>query len=200
MTTHAVVTLEIDSRTHVDLALPLNIPSHILANAIAQALEIDKEEKKNYTLAVKTEQGIVRVSPQSTLGDVSVLDGFKLQLINQKSIVAPPQSGRQARLEAETGQTFHLESNMLLIGRKDVKRGVVVDIDLAPLDSRKIISRKHATIEIQNGKWLLVDQKSVNGTWLNGHKLTAEEAYPLQDGDEIIFGINGVMLKFCSDK
>ena len=197
--THAVVTVEIDSRTLVDLALPLNIPSHILANAIAQALEMDKEGNKNYTLAVKTEQGVTRISSQSTLGDVSVLDGFKLQLLNEKSTAAPPQSGRQARLESETGQTFHLESNMLLIGRKDVKRGVVVDIDLAPLDPRKIVSRKHATIETQNGKWMLVDQKSVNGTWLNGHKLTAEESYPLQEGDEIIFGRNGVTLKFLAN-
>ena len=104
------------------------------------------------------------------------------------------------RLETETGQTFPLGSSKILIGRKDVKRDVVVDIDLAPLDPRKIVSRKHATIERQKGNWVLVDQKSQNGSWLNGHKLTAEEPYPLQEGDEIIFGRNGVILKFLTSR
>jgi len=97
------------------------------------------------------------------------------------------------------GQIFPLEANVISIGRKDVKRGVVVDIDLAPLDSRKIVSRKHATVERQKGKWMLVDQKSVNGTWLNGHQLTAHEPYPLQEGDEIVFGRNGAILKFYTN-
>jgi hypothetical protein len=198
--THAVITVEIDSRTRVDLALPLNIPNHVLANAIAQALEVDKDGKKNYSLAVKTEQGVRRIPSQSTLGDASVLDGFILQLSHEKNTSSAPETKAQAWLETETGQTFPLEANIISIGRKDVKRGVVVDIDLAPLDSRKIVSRKHATIERQKGKWMLVDQKSVNGTWLNGHQLTAHEPYSLQEGDEIIFGRNGAILKFYTNK
>lgn len=194
---HTVVTVELDSKAHVDLALPLNIPSHVLANAIAQALEVDKDGKKQYSLAIKAEQGVKRIPPQSTLGDVNVLDGSRLQLAYEKNPTSVHDEIKtQAYLETETGQTFILDSNILSIGRKDIKRGAVVDIDLAPLDSRKIASRKHAVIEFQNGKWMLVDQKSVNGTWLNGQKLTAEEPYPLQEGDEIIFGRNGVILKF----
>lgn len=198
--THAVVTVEIDSRTRVDLALPLNIPNHVLANAIAQALEVDKDGKKSYSLVVKTEQGVMRIPSQSTLGDASVLDGFILQLLHEKNSPSSPEKKAQAWLETETGQTFPLEANEISIGRKDVKRGVFVDIDLAPLDSRKIVSRKHATVERQKGKWMLVDQKSVNGTWLNGHQLTAHEPYPLQEGDEIIFGRNGAILKFYTKR
>jgi len=81
-----------------------------------------------------------------------------------------------------------------------VKRGVLVDLDLTPLDGRKIISRKHALLERQKGSWVLIDQGSVNGTWLNGHQLTAREPYPIQEGDEIIFGRNGVVLKFSAGK
>lgn len=198
--THAVVTVEIDSRTRIDLALPLNIPNHVLANAIAQALEVDKDGKKNYSLIVKTEQGVMRIPSQSTLGDASVLDGFTLQLSHEKTSTSSPETKAQAWLETETGQTFPLEANEISIGRKDVKRGVFVDIDLTPLDSRKIVSRKHATVERQKGKWMLIDQKSVNGTWLNGHQLTAHEPYPLQEGDEIIFGRNGAILKFYTNR
>jgi hypothetical protein len=198
--THAVVTVEIDSTTRVDLALPLTIPSHVLANAIAQALEVDKDGKRQYSLSVKTEQGVTRIPSQSTLSDMSVLDGFRLQLSLEKDRSSSPSPKARFWLETETGQTFPLDSNSLLIGRKDIKRGVMVDIDLAPLDPHKIVSRKHAIIELQKGSWVLVDNNSQNGTWLNGHKLTAEKPYPLQEDDEVIFGRNGVALKFLAGK
>ncbi len=196
--THTVVTIEIDSKTRVDLALPLNIPNRVLADAIAQALEIDKEGKQQYSLAVKTEQGVVRIPAQATLGDASVLDGFRLQLFPEKD--APPSRKISARayLATESGQTFTLDSDTAMVGRKDVKRGVMVDIDLTALDSRKIVSRKHAILEHKKGEWFLTDQGSANGTWLNGHQLTARQPYPMQNGDEIIFGRNGVVLKFMA--
>lgn len=197
--THAVVTVEIDSKTRVDLALPLDIPNHALANAIAQALEVDKEGKQQYSLAVKTEQGVVRLPPQSTLGDTSVLDGFYLQLFHEKD--APPRKVRaRACLESDAGQIFPLDSDSLMVGRKDLKRGVMVDIDLSHLDTRKIISRKHALLKRENEEWFITDQGSANGTWLNGHQLTAHRPYPLQNDDEVIFGRNGVMVRFVESK
>lgn len=194
--THAVVTIEIDSKTRVDLALPLNIPSRVLANAIAQALEVDKEGKQQYSLAVKTEQGVVRIPAQSTLGDASVLDGFRLQLFPEKDAPLPRKVKTTAYLQTETGQIFPLDADTILIGRKDLKRGVMVDIDLTPLDNRKIVSRKHALLEHKKGEWFLTDQGSANGTWLNGHQLTMRKPYPLQEGDEVMFGRNGVTVRF----
>lgn len=194
--THAVVTVEVDLQTRVDLALPLDVPIHALANAVAQALEADKDGQGQYSLVVKTERGVVRIPPQSTLGNAGVLDGSYLQLLLEKDAPSSRRIGAQACLESETGQVFPLDAEALLIGRKDPKRGVLVDIDLAPLDTRKIVSRKHAVLEQKKGQWTLTDQGSVNGTWLNGHPLTAREPYPLRDGDEIVFGRNGVVLKF----
>jgi hypothetical protein len=198
--THAVVTVEIDSKTRVDLALPLDVPNHTLANAVAQALGVDKEGKGQYALVVKTERGAMRIPPQSTLGNASVLDGFTLQLVHEKDAPSSHRIKSQAYLETETGQTFPLDADILVVGRKDVKRGVLVDIDLTPLDERKIISRKHAILKREKGQWILTDQGSVNGTWLNGHQLTAREPYPLQEGDEMMFGRNGVILKFRSGR
>lgn len=198
--THVVVTIETDSKTRVDLALPLDVPNHALANAVAQALEVDKAGKGQYTLVVKTERGAVRIPSQSTLGNASVLDGFTLQLLLEKDAPPSRKIKSQAFLETETGQVFPLDVNSLIIGRRDVKRGVLVDIDLTPLDTRKIVSRKHALLEQKKGKWLLTDQGSVNGTWLNGHQLTAREPYPLQEGDELVFGRNGVTIRFSAGK
>jgi hypothetical protein len=196
--THVVVTVEIDPQTRADLALPLDVPSRALANAVAQALDVDKEGKGQYSLVVKTERGVTRIPPQSTLGDVSVLDGFFLQLIHEKDAPPSHRIKAQAYLEAENGQVFPLDAETLLIGRKDVKRGVLVDIDLTPLDARMIVSRKHAIMEYKKGQWTLTDQGSANGTWLNGQRLTAREPYPLRDGDEMVLGRNGVILRFYS--
>lgn len=194
--THAVVTVEFDSKSRADLALPLNIPCQVLANAVAQALEVDKGRNKQYSLAVKTEQGVKRISSQSTLMDAEVMDGFVLLLLDEKEPASQKRPKSHARLEAESGQIFSLDSDTLLIGRKDIKRGFVVDIDLAPLDARKIVSRRHALLEQKKGDWTIIDQGSANGTWLNGEKLLEGEAYPLGNGDEIIFGKKGVIMKF----
>jgi serine/threonine-protein kinase len=49
------------------------------------------------------------------------------------------------------------------------------------------ISRKHAQLEQRAGQWLVRDLGSLNGTFLNGRRLGAEEA-PLNEGDEIVIG------------
>lgn len=52
------------------------------------------------------------------------------------------------------------------------------------------VSSRHCTIELDNGRFLLIDQNSTNGTFLNGK--TATRAY-LTHGDEILVGST----KFC---
>lgn len=193
---HVIVTVEFEN-SQTDLALPLNVPNQALANAVAQALEVDKDVTSNYTLTIKTDQGSLSLSPNSTLGNAGVLDGFYLHLRRVEEKNPPAKKGKfQAYLHSEKGDMFPLTSDHSSIGRKDIKRGMIVDVDISHLDSSKIVSRRHASVERNKDKWLLVDQKSVNGTWLNGHQLKSHEPYPLQDGDEIIFGKNGVVLKF----
>lgn len=192
---NVVVTVEFENGNRSDLALPLSIPCHVLANAVAQALALEGENK-DFQFSLKSETGGRKVPAQSTLGDLGVLDGFVLELHPEKNLPARP-ALRQAALRAEDGRTFLLEANSLVIGRNDVRRGWVVDIDLSPFDSQKIVSRKHARIRRQNSTWVLEeDSECKNGSWLNGQKLAGGEPYPLQDGDEIILGRNGVALRF----
>lgn len=193
---HAVVTVEIDQKQRIDLALPLDIPNQALAPALAQALELPAQEKETYLLSVKTEEGIVQLSPSATLGEAGILDGFILLL--QRREGAPPlrDTGGRALLRAETGETFPLEADSILIGRKDLRRGWLVDIDLSPFDAGKITSRKHARITRQGGKYFIADLASVNGTRLNGQRLPTDEKHALQDGDVLEFGRGGVRLTF----
>jgi len=48
------------------------------------------------------------------------------------------------------------------------------------------VSRRHARIEFADGRYILEDLGSTNGTYLNGRRLT--EAAPLKDNDVIEFG------------
>jgi hypothetical protein len=189
---HAVITVEISPKERVDLAVPLNVPNQVLAPALAKLLEITKEEDKRYLLAVKTQDGIVRLGMNTTLGQAGVLDGFVLQLQRRKGIKTIPKSSAKAFLQAESGEAFSLTSGSTLVGRQDAKRGIFVEIDLKPFDDKKTISRRHAKIENKAGKHLLTDLGSVNGTNVNGNRLHANEPLQLKNGDVIEFG-RGVM-------
>lgn len=53
-----------------------------------------------------------------------------------------------------------------------------------PIDA-PLVSRKHAGIQFQNGVWLIIDQDSTNGTWVNGQRITE---YTLKANDRIQIG------------
>src|SRR5437867_4531118 len=57
--------------------------------------------------------------------------------------------------------------------------------DVCLADAEKSISRHHFFVEREADKFYLIDNNSVNGTWLNGQKITRAE---LSDGDQIRVG------------
>jgi hypothetical protein len=58
---------------------------------------------------------------------------------------------------------------------------------LRPIDPSSTLSRRHAVIEIRNGRALLEDLNSANGTWVNGTRI-ARGTKTLADGDVVRFG------------
>ncbi len=48
------------------------------------------------------------------------------------------------------------------------------------------VSRRHALLTSLDGRTILDDQDSRNGTWVNGHAITSPTE--LTDGDEVQFG------------
>ena len=194
---HAIVTVEVPAKERVDLALPLNIPNQVLAPALAQALDLPENGKGIYLLSVKTADGIIRLSGDVTLGDAGVLDGFILQL-QQREVKTSGRGDVETRtfLQSESGEIFHLNTSKVVIGRKDVKRGLLVDLDLAPYDTGRVVSRRHAWIEKRGNGFFIIDLASTNGTKVNGKRLASREAHHLEDGDVIEFGRNGVKLTF----
>lgn len=194
---HAIVTVEIPPKQRVDLALPLNVPNQVLSTSLVQALNLPESPKGGYLLSIKNENGIVRLPVDATLGEAGVLDGFTLQL-QPWDIKPAARKVVEAKtyLQSASGEVFHLSAGQAVIGRKDVKRGVLVEIDLTPYDTEKLISRRHAVIEKRGKEFLVADLGSTNGTKVNDKKLAPREKQALKDGDILEFGRDGVKLRF----
>jgi RsiW-degrading membrane proteinase PrsW (M82 family) len=82
------------------------------------------------------------------------------------------------------GNTFELETGFLTIGRSET-----CSIRFDPLTER-IASKQHAFIEARPDGFYITDNKSTNGTLVNG---VAVDSVKLNSGDQIQFGANGVI-------
>jgi len=77
----------------------------------------------------------------------------------------------------------------IVIGRMDITTKVAPDLDLTPFGAQeKGVSRMHAIIRRNEESLLVIDLGSVNGTYLNGQRLTSDQPHVLRDGDEIRLG------------
>jgi len=47
------------------------------------------------------------------------------------------------------------------------------------------VSRRHARVQFENGKWRIVDMDSLNGVWINGERMFESALY---DGDHVRLG------------
>ncbi|TMD66565.1 MAG: FHA domain-containing protein [Chloroflexi bacterium] len=56
------------------------------------------------------------------------------------------------------------------------------------LSKDKLTSRRHATVSYENGKYILHDERSANGTFVNGQQLEEMASHELQDGDHVGIG------------
>lgn len=82
-------------------------------------------------------------------------------------------------------ETILLQADVTTIGRSDTCALVI------PLP---IVSRLHATIELQHGRYLLADMGSANGTFVNGTRI--EQPQPLSTNDLIWIGSEEVVMQF----
>jgi FHA domain-containing protein len=104
--------------------------------------------------------------------------------------VAPPAEALEApplKLEVNVGRrSFELAiQGEALIGRPDATRGLHPEIDLRLDDA---VSRRHAKIFVRNGRYVLTDLNSTNGTRYNRDWLQPEVEVTLKAGDEIEVG------------
>jgi len=121
-----------------------------------------------------------------------------LQVEPDRNAEAPIENARpgpaaKAMLTIERGESagtsFAIVRDEAVIGRWDADNGIFPDIDLDTVDHEAKVSRRHARILVRDGKFLLEDLGSTNGTYINrGRRLLPGTPQPLMDGDEIIVG------------
>jgi ABC transport system ATP-binding/permease protein len=68
------------------------------------------------------------------------------------------------------------------------------ETDIAIDAAAAVVSRKHAQIELREGRYFLVDLGSFNGTLLNDQRVS--QPVPLSGGDLIQLGLGGPVLRF----
>lgn len=85
------------------------------------------------------------------------------------------------------------------IGRHSRPEDPEVTVDLQSYKGHALgVSRFHALIRTSNGRLVLRDLDSVNGTMINGQVAVPLQKYALVDGDEITFGELTLTLKFIN--
>jgi len=90
---------------------------------------------------------------------------------------------------ADSGRELELDQDLIRIGRmpdSDVNFDPEVDLDA---------SGRHAEIRSEDGRYILIDTGSRNGTWLNGQRI---KHAALRINDEIELGRGGPKLKITA--
>lgn len=78
---------------------------------------------------------------------------------------------------ANAGAQFYLQGSLVTIGR-----GCNVDVQL---DADPTVSRRHARLEKQGSQWILIDEGSLNGSYVNGQPVQQKV---IQVGDILRLG------------
>lgn len=98
---------------------------------------------------------------------------------------------RTHRVVADSGEEFFLSSEgETTVGRIDPVTGIRPDIDLAPLDNQRSVSRRHAKITQSEAGFFVVEEiGTMNGTVVNGTRIQTGQPAPIKDGDRLRFGL-----------
>lgn len=90
----------------------------------------------------------------------------------------------------DTGQILPLdEREEFTIGRSAEGQPILPDIDLAPYRGYENgVSRLHASLKKLGKQLIATDLGSVNGTRLNGQKITPHKPFPINHGDILTLG------------
>ena len=139
----------------------------------------------------------LKSAPPATVSQPNIPIHSAPQVRSVSPVASPPPPPPQkpfetARLDFVNGasrQPFTLNKASVWLGR-DPSCEIVFD------PRSETVSRKHAEIKVEDGDYVIVDNKSFNGTLVNEQRITTP--IPLYNNDEIQLGIGGPVLKFIS--
>ena len=122
-------------------------------------------------------------------------DGGQSGLATGEGIPKPPptpatpsrETARAYFIAKNSGKMYHVYKEEVLLGRYDSVTGHRPEVDLTEEDVNRNISRRHARLLQKEGTYYVAEEiGSMNGTYLNGKKLTTGVLTPIRDGDELL--------------
>ena len=149
--------------------------------------------EQNPTILSDSQQ--LRLGNVTSVGIPLIIEEPKFPVVGAQEIasVEPIPKKIDAKLVIERGTAigteFQISNEESTIGRWDADNGIFPDIDLDVYDPEAKVSRRHARIIHNGGKFMIEDLGSTNGTFVNrGRRLIPGNPHILSDNDEIIVG------------
>ncbi len=97
------------------------------------------------------------------------------------------ETARAYFIAKNSGKMYHVYKDEVLLGRYDSVTGHRPEVDLTEEDVNRNVSRRHARLVHKQGAHYIAEEiGSMNGTYLNGKKLSTGVLTPIQDGDELL--------------
>jgi serine/threonine protein kinase len=163
--------------------------AHDVEDRLSSAEEVVRRIEA-ITGGAKTPQLADRPAPTTTL-----LTAAAPSALEQQDM--PP-----CQLVTAAGLVIPITDPITIIGRSHPRDASIPDVDLWSLGiaDARTASRRHCRIILQDGKYVIEDLSSMNGTFVNDRQLEPGQTYPLQDGDQIIAGRVQLTFKLSDDQ
>jgi hypothetical protein len=98
-------------------------------------------------------------------------------------------------LTARDGTSVRIDGFPVVLGRSHPDSPIQPDCDIGPLDPEGRVSRQHAAIELRDGRLVVTDLGSPNGTVVDGRRLAPHQSAPLEARARLEFA--GVPIEFA---
>ena len=114
-------------------------------------------------------------------------------MANDTTIATTSPIGQHLEKVAEGAPVSYLMFNqkrISLVAKMTIGRSPECSIVI----DNKLASRQHATIQKIRDAYFLKDEKSTNGTFLNGHRIPPDKYVKLNPGDKITIGATTLVM------
>jgi pSer/pThr/pTyr-binding forkhead associated (FHA) protein len=112
-------------------------------------------------------------------------------VVEQPTAETATQAQGRTHLLTRDGQKIMLPriQGDVLVGRQDPVSGVYPAVDLTPYGGEAGgVSRRHALLREQNGRWTVTDLDSTNYTRIDGNRIAPHTPTEIEDGERLQFG------------
>ena len=154
------------------------------------------EDSELITISRGTFLRMIRQNPEVSVKMMQRLAQRNRELAAKVENPDPSRSSKRVQVTSASlvsvisGRKYMIQAHGALVGRFDPNTGIHPDIDLTEEDPQLSVSRRHARILCEHGRFFIVEEHGVaNGTYIKGDRLPAGDARELQHGDRVGFGM-----------